>query len=300
MAPILEVLKDGRERASRECRTEIADLMQLTVHDRSQMLASGQRLVYVNRIDWATVELVLAGLVARPARGVLQITERGKQVLASHPDGFEKAVLRQFPEYVEAMSRSSQKAGGEAGEGELVGTAIGQDSTPDEVIASGFQRYNSSLVAEVLGRVRTVPPAFFERLVVQLLVAMGYGGSFEDAARVVGRSGDDGIDGVIKEDRLGLDAIYIQAKRWQGSVGRPVVAEFVGNLAPHQSSKGVLITTSTFTEDARRWIEQVGRRIVLVDGQQLAELMIEHGVGVTPVRTYTLKRIDNDYFDEGP
>lgn len=149
-----------------------------------------------------------------------------------------------------------------------------------------------------MSRLRTVSPAFFERLVVELLVAMGYGGSFQDAASVVGRSGDDGIDGVIKEDRLGLDAIYVQAKRWQGSVGRPVVAEFVGNLAPHQSSKGVLITTSTFTEDAKRWISQVGRRIVLVDGQQLAELMIEYGIGVTPLRTYTLKRIDNDYFDE--
>ncbi len=127
---------------------------------------------------------------------------------------------------------------------------------------------------------------------------MGYGGTFEDAAQIVGKTGDGGIDGVIKEDRLGLDAIYVQAKRWQGSVGRPVVAEFVGNLSPHQSSKGVLITTSSFTEDAKRWIGQVGRRIVLVDGQQLAELMIEHGVGVTPLRTYTLKRIDNDYFDE--
>ncbi len=298
MLPLLVLLNDKKPRLGRECWGSVADSVGVTDIERLQMLSSGNQSVFVNRASWAATYLFKAGLIARPSRGMLQITERGLEALHASPDRIDKAYLRRYPEYLEFRARGHEKSSDDGGDSVSPPDGLGPELTPDEAIASGYRQFNASLVDEVLTRIRTVTPAFFERLVIELLVAMGYGGSFEDAASVVGRSGDGGIDGVIKEDRLGLDAIYVQAKRWQGTVGRPVVAEFVGNLAPHQSSKGVMITTSSFTEDAKRWIGQVGRRIVLVDGQQLAELMIEHGVGVTPLRTYTLKRIDNDYFDE--
>ena len=294
MLPLLQLLNDGRERAFSDCVGVLAEQFKVSEEEQLQLLPSGRYPVFRSRVSWASTYLSKALLLVKPRRGFMVITKRGKDLLAKGPSKIDSKVLSNYSEW-----RAFQK-----GASATEATArIEQEThlsvqTPEELIEIGYRQFETSLGDEILERLKAVSPSFFERLVVQLLVAMGYGGSFEDAASVVGRSGDEGIDGIIKEDRLGLDAIYVQAKRWQGSVGRPIVAEFVGNLSPVQSSKGVLITTSTFTEDAKRWIGQVGRRIVLVDGQQLAELMIEYGVGVTPLKAYTLKRIDNDYFDE--
>ncbi len=292
MLPMVQVLSDGREWRRRELNARLADVMSVAPDDLALTIKSGRQTLWDNRCGWAVTYLTKASLVSRPRRGVYVIAQRGRDAL-DQGVRIDAKYLRQYPEMKSFENRSTTE-----GDSEHKNVVDLRKETPDELIAAGFEQLQTALTDEVLAQIRTVSPAFFERLVVELLVAMGYGGTFEDAAKVVGKTGDGGIDGVIKEDRLGLDAIYVQAKRWQSSVGRPVVAEFVGNLSPHQSSKGVLITTSTFTEDAVRWIRQVGRRIVLIDGRQLAELMIEHGVGVMPVRTYTVKRIDNDYFDE--
>lgn len=272
----------------------LSDQFQVTDEEQSQLLPSGRYPVFRSRVSWASTYLSKALLLVKPRRGFMVITSRGSGLLKEEPSKIDSTVLSRYPEW-----RIFQKGSAVAETAHKSETVIAHTvQTPEEMIESGYKQFESSLSDEVLERLKTVSPAFFERLVVQLLVSMGYGGTFEDAARVVGKTGDGGIDGIINEDRLGLDTIHIQAKRWQGSVGRPLVAEFVGNLAPHQSRKGIFITTSSFTSDALKYVRQLGQRVVLVDGQQLADLMIEHGVGVTPLRTYTLKRIDNDYFDE--
>ena len=298
MHPLLEALGDGQSKPARDCWDHIANALGITDEERARTLESGNQLVFVNRAAWASTYLSKAGLIIRPSRGLLQITARGRAALDDPSARIDKSFLKQFEEYENFRKRGTTEPNGGDSPGGLPDLVSENSDTPDEVVARGYQQFNVSLVDDVLARVRNVSPAFFERLVVELLVAMGYGGTFEDAANVVGKTGDGGIDGVIKEDRLGLDAIYVQAKRWQNPVGRSVVAEFVGSLAAKASRKGVLITTSTFTTDAIRWLQQVSGSIVLIDGQQLAELMVEHGVGVTPMRTYILKRIDNDYFDE--
>lgn len=293
MLPLLRRLEDGTEQAFSDCVKILAKQFHVTEEEQAQLLPSGRYPVFRSRVSWASTYLSKALLLNKPRRGFMVITARGKDLLTENPTQIDSKVLSRYPEWKVFQGTSDTK------------TTVKSDQandpvikTPEEMIESGYRQYESTLGDDVLDRLRTVSPAFFERLVVQLLVAMGYGGTFDDAARVVGRTGDGGIDGVINEDRLGLDTIHIQAKRWLNPVGRPVVAEFVGNLAPHQSRKGVLITTSTFTADAVRYVQQLGQRVVLIDGLQLAELMVEHGVGVTPLRTYTLKRIDNDYFDE--
>ncbi len=293
MLPMVQLLSDGQQWSRRDMNARLAEVMDVTEQDRLLTLKSGRQTLWDNRCGWAVTYLTKANLVFRPKRATYEIAERGREALANGVPRIDSKYLRRFPETRAFENRETP---------DLVippdPEREPEQQTPDELIGIGFERFQAALEDDMLARVRTVSPGFFERLDVELLVAMGYGGTFEDAASVVGKTGDGGIDGVIKEDRLGLDTIHVQAKRWQHSVGRPVVAEFVGNLAPHQSRKGVLITTSTFTQDATRYVQQLGQRVVLIDGQQLATLMVEHGVGVTPLRTYTLKRIDNDYFDE--
>jgi restriction system protein len=257
------------------------------------MLASGQQTRLANRVAWGMIYLKRAGLLETPRRGVYRITERGQSLLAEAPKRVDINLLLRYPEFVEFRNLETNDGGGQAKSTE---ESIVSELTPDEQIRAGYERFERSLSALLLEKTKSASPRFFENLVVELLVAMGYGGSYADAARVVGQSGDGGIDGIIKEDRLGLESIYVQAKRWEGTVGRPTIQQFAGALQGHRARKGVLITTSSFTKDAIDYAKNLQTTIVLVDGRQLTELMIEFGIGVSEIKTIRLKRIDEDYF----
>jgi restriction system protein len=289
--PLLRAASDGVAHSSSALRDRIAQDLNLTAEDLQQKLPSGTQSVFANRVAWATVYLSKAGLLQKPQRGVYQITERGKSFLREHPAGIKVRMLKEFPEFVVFHKGNETQSIKPQEETEL-------EKTPGEQLAAAYQVLREALANDVLDAVRKGSPSFFEALVVDLLVAMGYGGSVADAGKAVGRGGDGGIDGIIKEDKLGLDLIYIQAKRWKDSVGRPLVQAFAGSLEGFRARKGVFITTSTFTPDALAYVERIERKIVLIDGTQLAELMIEHNVGVATTQTYTLKRLDSDYFEE--
>lgn len=287
MRPWLELASDGGEHTLQEVIGSLADKMTLTSDERAEMLPSGFQGTFTNRVAWAATHLQKAQALDRVGRGRYRITERGKSLLAEQGP-VTTARLMRFPEYQEFKAR---------GKGSAPATADLEDTTPAEAIDSAIQAVRAAVATELLDRIKASPPDFFERLVVDLLLKLGYGGSRRDAGQAVGKSGDGGIDGVIKEDRLGLDAVYIQAKRWQGSVGAPVVREFAGTLDFHKASKGVLITTSTFTADAKVFTQSIGKRIVLVDGVMLAELMIDNEVGVITESTYRLVRVDQGFFE---
>jgi restriction system protein len=291
MLPVLESLADGEEHRLREITARIAERFNLTEDERRQLLPSGQQTIISNRVGWARAYLKKAGLVGNPARGALRITEEGHAVLKQKPATIDNKFLLKYPSYVEFV-KTKRTASPKAPEEST------QEQTPDDAIEAAYQTFRAALSDNLLDRVRTCSPQFFERLVVELLVAMGYGGSLIDAGKAVGRTGDGGIDGIIKEDRLGLDVVCIQAKRWQNTVGRPTVQEFAGSMAGFRAKKGVLITTSRFTKDAHEYVERIEQRIVLIDGDQLADFMIDHNIGVTRGRQYEIKRVDSDYFDE--
>lgn len=289
MLPLLRLGSDGQPYTQKEAVTALADEMGLSDDDRTELLASGQTRLF-NRVAWARSYLKAAGLLASPSRGVSIITEQGRSVLSQAPDRIDIKFLERFPEFVEFRTRKPQS--------ETDGLDGEASETPQEQFESSYQSFRESLAAELLERVRTVSPKFFERLVVDLLVRMGYGGSRQDAGQAIGQSGDGEIDGIIKEDKLGLDTVCIQAKRWQAPVGRPVVQAFAGSLEGRRARKGVLLTTSTFTKEAKEYVNAIEKRIVLIDGGTLSQLMIEHGVGVGEIATYRLARVDEDYFDE--
>jgi restriction system protein len=290
MLPLLELAGDSQEHTLSEAIEILAEKFSLTDADRRELLSSGIQPRYDNRVGWARTYLKKAGLLQTPSRGRFRITERGLQVLKSNPRQIDARFLRQYPEFVEfqTVSRASGKheAGEEAGQ------------TPEEVLESSYQGLRSDLAQELLERIKKCSPKFFETLVVKLLVAMGYGGSLQDAGQAIGQSGDGGIDGTIKEDTLGLDVVYVQAKRWEATVGRPIVQAFAGSLEGVRARKGVLITTSRFSPDARDYATRIEKKIVLIDGEQLAQLMIDHDIGVAEVARYIVKRVDLDYFAE--
>jgi restriction system protein len=304
MPPVLALHADGREHRSDEIRNAIVSQFSITDAERRQLLPSGRTPLLNNRVHWAVTYLAQAGALARTRRGYTQITDRGRDLLRNNPNRITKDDLEQFPEFVAFVSRSTGRSRrtSEQSEGETqVDSADGGrldavSETPEEIMDAANRELRSALGEELLDRVKAQPPEFFEELVLDVLTAMGYGGTRADAAERLGRSGDGGIDGVIREDILGLDLIYVQAKRWQGAVGRPVIQAFVGALHGAHADRGVLITTSHFTPDALAFASSVPSRVVLVDGTQLAELMIDHGVGVTEMTRYVLKRIDSDYF----
>lgn len=290
MLPLLKLLEEGKERSTREAIETLAAQFKLTPEERQTLLPSGQQPVFDNRVGWARTYLKKAGLLESPRRGWLRITELGRTVLQQHPDRIDVAFLMRFSTFQDWARQTAKPSEGRP-EGE-------ETATPEEQLAEIYKLLKQNLAAELLEQVRNCSPSFFERLVVRLLVAMGYGGSFEDAARAIGRSGDEGIDGIIKEDPLGLDVVYIQAKRWEQPVSRPEVQKFVGALQGHHARKGVFITTSTFTKEAKDYVARVDNKIVLIDGPQLADLMIENDVGVTTNTIYKLKRVDQAFFTE--
>lgn len=299
MLPLLRLAADGRTWTMAEAREELADEFRLSPEEREELLPSGRQRRFANRVAWAKVHLEQAGLLESPERGRFRITDRGRALLAEQPARVDMALLERYPEYVDFRRRSQRPADARAGapaEGAV--TAAAQLATPEELLDQAYQALRTELAAELLARLKTVPPPAFERIVVDLLVKMGYGGSHADAGKAIGRSGDEGIDGMVSEDRLGLDVIYVQAKRWEGTVGRPEVQRFVGALHGKQATKGVFITTGTFSADAREYVKHITPRVVLVDGRELAELMIDHGVGVSTKQVYEIRKVDSDYFSE--
>lgn len=290
--PLLKACADGREHPNQELRQVLAAWFELTDAELSARLPSGKQGVFDNRVAWAKAHLKQSGLLQIVRRGVYQISQRGLEVLGEAPQKLDIKYLKRFREYVAFLS------GEKTDKSHAVKVDATDSATPDELIAGGYKQLRDALAIELLERIKTISPSRFEELVVELLLKMGYGGTQEDAGRVVGKSGDGGIDGIINEDRLGLDVIYIQAKRWEADVGRPEIQKFVGALAGNKASKGIFITSSGFSKGATDYASQVNHRVVLIDGSMLAELMMDYDLGVSTKDVYTVKRLDTDYFEE--
>ncbi len=295
MLPLLELAADGETRHRRQTYDILAQRFNLTEDEKREILPSGRQPRFVNRINWARSYLTNAGLLESPKRGYFRITERGREVLAGKPSAINIKFLEQFEEFKSFQQRRRQPS---LQVGETPPTNGDQEDTPEETLQDAYLVLRKNLAGELLTAVLESPPSFFEQLVVDLLLRMGYGGSRQEAGEAIGRSGDEGIDGIIKEDRLGLDIIYVQAKRWESVVGRPDVQKFAGALQGQRARKGVFITTSTYSREAMAFAANIETKIILIDGDKLAELMIDHGVGVTTEETYEVKRIDSDYFPD--
>lgn len=294
MLPLLRYAGDGEEHQLKEAVQKLAQDFKLTDEELNEFLPSGQQPVFINRVGWARTYLKKAGLLSSPRRGYFQITARGQTVLGQAPHQINVKYLEQFPEFLEF--KTARKDSSEEG---LVEPETVPGQTPHEALETAYERLRSELAAEILQTLKSSDPTLFENIVVELLVKMGYGGSRKDAGRAIGRSGDEGIDGIIKEDHLGLDNIYIQAKRWDSTVGRPELQKFAGALQGQRARKGIFITTSEFTREAYEYVSRIDSKIVLIDGRMLSRLMIDFGVGVTTVATYEVRKIDSDYFAEG-
>ena len=292
MLPLMRYCADGKEHAVSETTDALADQFKLTDEERKALLPSGVQEIFRNRVAWAKSHLKMAGLLANPKRGIYKITDRGLEIIRKNPPLINLKFLFQFPEYV-AFRKTHRERPESTDEAEN-----GQAGTPEEALESAHEKIRDSLAAEILQKLKSCSPSFFERLVVEVIVKMGYGGTRQDAGKAIGKSGDGGIDGIIKEDKLGLDTIYIQAKRWENTVGRPEIQKFVGALTGQRAKKGLFISTSNFSSDAMDYVSRVDTKIVLIDGETLAQLMIDHNVGVSTIATYELKKIDSDYFTE--
>jgi restriction system protein len=296
MLPLLRLCGDGTEHTNRDAVECLASEFRLTPEERKQYLPSGRQRVFDNRIAWARAYLKMALLIENTRRGVFQITERGRQVLTESPLKLNLAYLRRFPEFDDNRLSRQQKAVSSREDDE----DIQEKKTPRELLDEAYMILRANLAEELLSQLKAASPAFFEKVAIDVLVRMGYGGSVKEVeAAVVGKSGDEGIDGVIKEDRLGLDVIYVQAKRWTSTVSRPEIQKFAGALQGKRARKGVFITTSDFSKSASEYVSAIESKIILVDGRQLVEFMIDFEVGVSSDGNYVLKRLDSDYFEEG-
>lgn len=291
MLPLLTLLGDGKEHPNFELTDSLAEYFVLSDADKAQLLPSGTQKVFSNRVAWAKAHMKMAGLLFSPKRGVSVITDRGQEILRKQPEKIDIKQLRAFPEYVEKTQPSTKNNTASA-----PSDASGQ--SPMEVLETAYQTLRREVAAELLNQVKSGTPEAFEKMVVELLLTMGYGGTLQDAGESLGKPGDEGLDGIIKEDRLGLDVIYIQAKKWENPVSRPEIQKFAGALQGKRARKGVFITTSSFSQGARDYANNIENKIVLIDGPQMAELMIDHGVGVSTSKVFEVKRIDYDYFIE--
>ncbi len=291
MRPLLAAHADGREHANRELVASLADHFELSEEERREMLPSGGARLFDNRVGWAKTHMTQAGLLVSPRRAISSITERGLAVLREHPDRVDLRVLAAFEDYREFRNRRRDPE-----EREHSSEEAEEAQTPEELFEDAYQQLRREVEAELLRQIMESPPDFLERIVVDLVVRMGYGGSRKDAGEALGRSGDEGIDGIIKEDPLGLDIIYLQAKRWEGTVGRPDIQKFAGALQGQRAKKGIFLTTSSFSSEALEYVSRIDSKIILIDGVRLARLMFDHGVGVTTVSEYPVKRIDSDFF----
>jgi restriction system protein len=291
MLPLLQHLADRKERSSKETFEAISKVFGLSEQEKNELLPSGNQKVFMNRIAWAKTYLKKTGLIESPKRGYYRITEKGLNELKKNPQKIDNKYLSQFPEFAEFVKTRVIKHG-------FIEEYIEADDTktPEENIEFHYQQIHNALASDILDKVKKCSPYFFEKLVVELLLKMGYGGSRQEAGRIIGKSADGGIDGIIKEDKLGLDTIYIQAKRWDGNIGRPEVQKFAGALQGQRARKGVFITTSKFTNEAIEYASMIENKIILIDGETLSSLMIDYDIGVSTINAYLIKRIDSDYF----
>jgi restriction system protein len=291
MLPLLKYYGDGEEHTNRESIDALARKYKLTDEERRMMLPSGVQGLFDNRVNWARTFLKKAAVLENPKRGVHKITKRGLDILKKQPDRIDMAFLRQFQEFKNFRALRHTKPEEEQ-------EIDFNNKTPEESLETAYQKLRGDLAADLIQRLKGCSPSFFERLVVEVIVKMGYGGTRKDAGKAIGTSGDGGIDGIIKEDKLGLDAIYIQAKRWDNTVGRPEIQKFVGALTGQRARKGLFITTSDFSSEAEDYVSRIDAKVVLIDGETLAQLMIDHNVGVSTIGTYEIKKVDSDYFTE--
>lgn len=292
MLPLMQLADDRKEHTLHEAVESLTIKFKLNDEERNRILPSGQQTYIKNRIGWARTYLKKAGLLSYTGKTKFVITEEGLNLLASNPTEITKKMLGQYNSFQLFQKRKSNKV--------EIGNTSQTDLTPEEALEYGYEKINESLADDLLTLIKEKDPGFFENLVVELLVKMGYGGSRQEAGEVLGKSGDEGIDGIIKEDKLGLDIIYIQAKRWNdgNTVGRPEIQKFVGALSGQGASKGIFITTSSYSKEAQTYANQNQMyKIVLIDGEKLSELMIEHNLGVSITATYEVKKIDSDYFE---
>lgn len=299
MLPLLRLAGDGQEHKFRDVVERLAAEFQLTDEERGELLPSGTAFLFDNRVGWARTYLKQAGLLAAPRRGVFRITSAGQALLMQQPKRLDVETLLQFEAFrsFRARKRAATEEQDAPSRLEVEPHPEVESQTPEDQLASAYRRLRQELELDLLEQVKAASPSFFEQLVINLLVAMGYGGSRQDAGRAIGKSGDGGIDGIIKEDKLGLDAIYVQAKRWDGTVGRPEIQKFAGALQGHRANKGVFITTSSYSREALDYVGLINSKIILISGAELVNLMIDHGVGVSTIGVYEIKQIDADYFE---
>ncbi|MDX2049333.1 MAG: restriction endonuclease [Chitinophagaceae bacterium] len=297
MLPLLKFAGDEKEHSMAEAIENLAGYFKLSGHELNEWLPSKKQKIFQNRVNWAKAYLKMAGLVENTKRSHFKITQRGLETLKENPDIINHKYLRKFPDFND-LRESWKKTSVSKDANHEQTSEITDSNTPEEILDTAYQKIRTSLELEVLSKLKSIHPSFFERIVVELLVKMGYGGSIQDAGKAIGKTGDEGIDGIIKEDKLGLDVIYVQAKRWDGNVGRPELHKFVGALAGQGAKKGIFITTSFFTKDARDYVPKNETKIVLIDGDELASLMIDYNLGVSVQSTYEIKKIDQDYFEE--
>ncbi|VUT25441.1 MAG: Restriction endonuclease [Candidatus Methanolliviera sp. GoM_oil] len=292
MLPLLNYAGDKEEHHIRDAIEGLADEFKLTEEERKELLPSGLQAIFNNRVGWANTYLKKAGLLESTRRGYFRISDKGLIVLEKPPKEINVNYLEQYQEFIDFRGASKP------GESELDEPLKYEDTTPEELIGIGHQKLQADLASELLDRIKDCSPSFFEKLVVELLVKMGYGGSRQDAGKAIGKSHDEGIDGIIKEDKLGLDIVYIQAKKWENPVSRPEIQKFAGALQGKRAKKGIFITTSKFSKSSIEYVSRIENKIILIDGEQLAKLMIEHDVGVSTIASYTIKKTDSDYFVE--
>jgi len=293
MLPALRLTNDGKEHLLGETIKFLASEFNLTAEERKELLPSGTQAIFYNRVSWAVIYLRKAGLLESKKRGCFFITERGRKILENEPEKIDTKLLEQFPEFIEFKKAKRKPTI------EIKKDKPSLEGNPEEIFEAAFQDIKDTLASDLLDMIKSCTPDFFERLVIDVLINMGYGGSRIEAGEAMGQSGDEGIDGIIKEDKLGLDIIYIQAKRWgKTTVGRPEIQKFAGALLGKTAKKGIFITTSIFSQEAEHYVRGLDAKIILIDGQRLAELMIEYSVGVSSVATYEVKKIDTDYFTE--
>ncbi len=290
MYPLLQACSDGKEYRIDEIVPKLAEHFNLHQSELNELLPSGKQRKFRNRVTWAKSYLKQAGLLDSPRRGYFAITERGLKVLNSSVKVVDNDYLMQFDEFREFRERPKADSS--------ISPKITREETPEELIEKSFTELNNTLISEILQNIKSASPRFFEQLVIDLLVKMGYGGSRRDAGEALGKSHDEGVDGIIKEDKLGLDVIYIQAKKWENTVGRPDIQRFAGSLEGMRANRGIFITTSKYSKEALDYVNSIGKKVVLIDGEKLAQLMIEHNVGVSPESVYEIKRVDTDYFVE--
>lgn len=298
MLPVLKYAADGHEHKFSDAVESLADDFSLTPEERKELLPSGSQPLFRNRVGWAKSYLKQAGLLTTQRRGFFSITSRGTELLSTGVEYISSQLLEQYPEFLDFKNRKKEGVGKKESVASCNTTPCADSTqTPEDVLASAYDHLRKTLERELLTTIKEASPDFFERLVVDLLVGMGYGGNRRDAGKALGKSGDEGIDGIINEDKLGLDVIYIQAKRWEGVVGRPEIQKFAGALQGKRAKKGVFITTSAFTKGAEDYASLIETRIILIDGERLASLMVDYNVGVSTVGKYEVKKIDSDYFD---